>query len=154
MRTKRPFTKIVIDARKTMGLTRDEASALLSISPSTLEKYERDEVRINSDIVAAMAQVYHDPTLRTLFCEHECRIGQTRQPCQCTRSIESIMLDLLLADRDELRDTVADLREIIADGIIDEDEEPVKDRCLNYLDKLSGQLEGLKLAVQKMDAQR
>ena len=61
MKIRRPFTKFAIDARKTMGLTQEEAAELLGISTSTLQHYESDDARIHDDIASRMAMVYHDP---------------------------------------------------------------------------------------------
>lgn len=151
MKLRRPFTKMVIDARKTVGLTQEEAAELLGVSTNTLQKYEQGDIRIHDDMATRMAMVYHDPLLKRMYCENECAIGQQDGHFDCDRSPEALMLDLLLLDPHELKGVVRTLRDIMADGGGDM-RSADKNRCIAFLDRWGKEFEALKLHVQRMDS--
>lgn len=63
------------DARKTAGLSIEEASFLLHIAPRTLCKYEAGETLPSQEVALAMGKVYGSPALTMLYCRRECAIG-------------------------------------------------------------------------------
>lgn len=154
MKITREFTRLIIDARRTAGLTQEAAAELLNVAISTLQRYEQDIVNVNPQIVERMALVYRDPRLSRLYCEHECPIGCTGQHCGCDKPPEAIMLDLLLLDPSETQSVVQTLRTIMADGVIDDTEQEDCDRCMAFLDGLERNAAALKLQVQRACAQR
>lgn len=151
-KSRKNFTLQAIDARKTMGLTQAQAAPLLGLAERSLQKYEEEVVSMHPDIVSSMAAVYHEPRLRTLYCEQECAIGrQEHRPCGCEKAPEVVMLDLILQnDERKIPEVVGRLRRIMQDGVIDEDEEATMDECIDFLDDLTAGIKGLKLAVQAM----
>lgn len=150
MKPLRPFTRVIVEARRAAGLTQADAAPLLGVADRTLQKYEQEELALHPDTAKDMARAYRDPRLRTLYCEQECSIGKEERPCGCEKSAEAIMLDLILTDTDKLPETVKTLRKIMSDGVIDENEQQACEECLAFLDELGAGIKGLRLAVEAM----
>lgn len=149
MKVKKPFTKLAVDARKTVGLTQEEAAELLGVSIATLQRYEADDARIHDDIADRMAMIYHDPRLRRLYCEHECTIGGQNGHCESERSTSDLLLALMLIRREEVEDVVRTLQQILSDGVIDDTEMDAADRCTAFLDRMEKNAAALKLQARQ-----
>lgn len=147
---KRQFTRYAIDARKSEGLTQEEAAEHIGCSVNTLQKYESDEIRIHDDVAARMAMVYRDPRLKRMYCEHECAIGCQDGHCGYDKSPEGALLDLLLVDKDRIPQVVAVLRAVSADGRIDDDEASTAAECIAFLDGAEKAIAAVKLQVQRL----
>ena len=56
--------------------SREKAAELLGVSVSTLADYENGNTKfVPVDKVVLMADLYHQPELKTGYCKHECPIG-------------------------------------------------------------------------------
>lgn len=153
MKTKREYTNLIIAARKAAGLTRSAAAEALNLGNSTLDKYETDSLRVNPTMASAMSDVYDDKALLLMYCRLECPIGEKRPACDCTRSLDSMMLDLLLTDPGKLRDVISELRELMIRGPHSLRDEERLGAYLSYLQHLCANTEGLVYAVMRYCAQ-
>ena len=131
--------------------SREGASELLGISPSTLADYELGITKfVPVDKVVLMADLYNCPELRTGYCKHECPIGQHIPLATQVGRIEGIALRLLKEfDTKQIKEMNRKLIDITADGIISEDEKLVLQDIIERLDGLSVAISELKLAGEK-----
>ena len=131
--------------------SREGASELLGISPSTLADYELGNTKvIPVDKVALMADLYNCPELKTAYCKSECPIGRGMPLATRTGSLESIVLRFLKEfDPDRLNDIRSGLIEIAADGRIDASEKPEFAVLLRMMDDMALILSEARLAGEK-----
>lgn len=63
------------NARKSVGISIEEAAHRIGCAPRTLVKYESNETTPKPEIILEMASVYQVPWLTLLYCKDYCRIG-------------------------------------------------------------------------------
>lgn len=102
-------------------LNREEAAGKLHVSGATLGRYETGESEPNSEVVYAMSKVYENPALRRTFCSECCLIGQEDHPYSAPKTLFEAGYGLLNANK-VLSTFKNELFEILADGIVDENE--------------------------------
>lgn len=105
-------------------LTRAGAVEYLpGVTEDSLKKYELDITRPPNVVVALMADAYNEPELRAWYCASECPLGRDcREIPQMPAERALIRLQNTLHDMDE---AVRQLSEIMEDGQITEDEQPM-----------------------------
>ncbi len=132
--------------------SREGASELLGISPSTLADYELGITKfVPVDKVVLMADLYNCPELRTGYCKNECPIGKHIPLATETGGIEGIALRLLKEfDTKQIEEMNRSLIGITADGVIAEDEKPILEGIIQRLDELSVAISELKLVGEKV----
>lgn len=151
-------TNVYFRARKDASLynerlsSREGASEMLGISPSTLADYELGITKfVPVDKVVLMADLYNRPELKTAYCRNECPIGKNFPVATSVSGIEGITLRLLREfDPQKVRDAERNLIEICSDGVISEDEKPNLRLIIKYLDELMMAISELKLASEKI----
>lgn len=131
--------------------SREGASELLGLSPSTLADYELGNTKVVPvDKVVLMADLYNAPELKTGYCKNECPIGREMSLATKQKGIEGIALRLLKEFSPSKIDRISEeLIDIAEDGIISEDERPRMREVLQSLDKLSEVISELKIAGEK-----
>ena len=143
----KPDKSFFQEAREEKKLSREAASELVNISPSTLEKLESGATRLQPDHVLAMAEAYGRPDLCNYYCSHECPIGQEYVPeVDTTKDLPTITLEIL-AMLNKVEQEKERLIEISADGKVGEDEKADFIKIKDELEKLSIAVDSLKLLV-------
>lgn len=131
--------------------SREGASELLGLSPSTLADYELGNTKVVPvDKVVLMADLYNAPELKTGYCKNECPIGREMSLATKQKGIEGIALRLLRELSPSRIDRISEeLIDISEDGIISDDEKPRMREVLQSLDRLSEVISELKLVGEK-----
>lgn len=104
--------------------SRELTAELLGISPSTLANYELGVTKsIPADAVVMMADLYHAPQLKNLYCRQDCPIGRNLPLATELTNIEQITVRLLNSlDDDRVDDIKRTLLEIATDGKVSREE--------------------------------
>ncbi len=140
-------------AREELDLTRESASELLEyISADRLEKIENGRSYPRPDEVLTMAEKYKSPDLCNKYCALECPIGQAYVPEVTMKGLSDTTLSMLasLNKVNQLKDRFV---EIVADGVIEEDEYADFAKIQYELEKVSMAVEALQLWVEKTIAE-
>lgn len=105
-------------------LTRAGAIEYLpGVTEDSLKKYELDITRPPNVVVALMADAYNEPELRAWYCASECPLGRDcREIPQMPAERALLRLQNTLKNMDA---TVRQISEIMEDGQITEDEQPL-----------------------------
>ncbi|MBQ0135658.1 MAG: helix-turn-helix transcriptional regulator [Oscillospiraceae bacterium] len=136
-------------AREELDLSREKASELIGVSPSTLEKLENGDTRIQPDHVNAMSDAYKKAELRNYYCSHECPIGIRDVPELEVKDLARVALEVSVA-LDNIKSQEERLRAICVDDVISDTEQKEISKILDDLDKLSTAIDSLKIAVENM----
>lgn len=136
--------------REEMGLSREAASEMMCISTDRIESIENDpQVIPRPEEVLLMSNVYQYPNLCNYYCSHDCDIGREYVPeIQSTDNLFEIIVKTV--DSINKVDSKKNrLLEIIADGLISEDE--IRDFVIiqDLLEKVSINVETLQLWLEK-----
>ncbi len=135
--------------RENMELTREAASELLeSISDSRIEKIESGKSLPHPDEVLIMAEKYKTPNLCNQFCARDCPIGMTHVPEITMKELSQITLEIL-ASLNSMDQNKNRLIEIVADGVISDNELEDFARIQNELEHISLAVDSLQLWVEK-----
>ena len=131
--------------------SREKAAELLGVSVSTLADYENGNTKfVPVDKVVLMADLYHQPELKTGYCKHECPIGACMPFCTKTSSIAMAALKVLkgLDDSkiDSLRHRIID---VAADGQVDASEKPELAEILKNVDEIALAMNEVRLVCEK-----
>lgn len=131
--------------------SREGASELLGISPSTLADYELGITKVVPvDKVVLMADLYNCPELITRYCKYECPVCGFLPLATEEKNIQGIALRLLKGfNEDELRSMKKDLIEVTEDGLISEDEMPKLREILGKLDSMVEVISEMKIVGEK-----
>lgn len=128
--------------------SREGAAELLGISPSTLADYELGITKIiPADAILRMADLYNAPELRNHYCKHCCPLGGDVPEIDID-SLDRITIKALNAMKN-VSASRENLLEIVADGVISEDEKPQLDAILQDLSELEQVAHNLKAWVEK-----
>ena len=137
-------------AREELGYTREKASEVLQvISPERLEKIENEKTTPYPEEVLALAKGYHMPDLCNYFCSNICQIGQEYVPEVKIKDLSRIILEML-ASLNRLAPKKDRLIEIVADGMISNDELDDFIAIQDELERISMTIEALQLWSEKM----
>lgn len=131
--------------------SRENAAELLGISTSTLSNHELGVTKtVPVDTVVMMADLYHAPQLKNLYCKNECPIGRDMPVATEIDSLSGITVRLLgNLDTEDIRSMKKQLLRISADGKIDEYEKPEFDEIMKKLDALSRTISELRMLAEK-----
>ncbi len=145
---KNPYFK----RREELGLTRDQASELLeSIPPERIEKIENERVEPHPDEIFVMAQKYGAPELCNYYCSNQCSIGRQYVPEVKVQDLSQIVLKMV-DSLNLVQDRQRRLINIVADGVIDENELDDFIDIQEQLEKISLTVESLQLWTERMVA--
>jgi hypothetical protein len=128
--------------------SREGASEVIGIDRTRLAHIELDSIRPYPEEVLMMSDVYNAPELNNYFCCEQCPIGKHSIPHLEILEIDRVTLQVLasLKNIDDVRVTLLD---IVADGIITEEEKPKLKYIIDSLEKVSVEAQELKLWAQK-----
>ena len=117
--------------------SRERTCDILGIASCTLAEYELGNVKVPTDILVAMATVYHAPQLLNYYCANECTIGTARgMQVVHHRNLEQTAFTLMKASSN-IGKAVEDLVEVVADGIITAEEVDTLKSVIALLDMIS-----------------
>ena len=136
--------------REGLGLTREEASALLgTMSPERIEKIENERSMPHPDEVLLMSDQYKHPSLCNHYCANQCPIGQQYVPEIKVKDLSQIVLETI-ASLNAMQRQKERLIEITVDGKITGDE--LKDFIYiqEELERISIAVETLQLWSERM----
>lgn len=108
--------------REAAGFTQEQAAPLLHIGVRTLSSYETGTLKTPDDIVDAMVRLYQTPILAWWHMKQGI-LGKYLPDTNIPSDECAMTLDLILAG-DELGEAITDMKEIMADGQIDQYEMP------------------------------
>lgn len=146
--------KIYRACRDSLELSRQEASKRLEvITPERLEKIETGKLRAHPDEVLVMAETYGRPELRNYYCTSECPIGQQYVPKLQVKDLSQIIIEML-ASLNTIQKKQERLIEIVADGVIEDDEVEDFVDIQKNLEKMSITVDTLELWVEQMLSQK
>lgn len=138
--------------RESLGLSRDQASALLeTVPPEKIEKIENEKTLAHPEEVLIMSKKYKAPELCNYYCAHECPIGNEYVPEVKIKDLSQIVLEML-ASLNSMQKKQERLIEITADGQISGDEIDDFIAIQNELEHVSMTVEALQLWSEKMIA--
>jgi len=131
--------------------SRESAAELLGISPSTLANHELGITKnVPVDTVVMMADLYHAPQLKNLYCKNECPIGKGLPVATEFNSLEGITVRLLNnLDDEEIRNMKKRLLSIAEDGKVDEREKEEFAVIMKNLDALAETISELRMLAEK-----
>jgi len=130
---------------------RENAAQLLGISAETLRAYECGLTKtVPPDSVLQMSLVYNAPELRNHYCRNVCPIGEKFVPALDVGQLELDRLTIrLLASLRDIVETKDTLVDIVADGVISEEERPSLARVMETLDSISLHTQELRVWAEK-----
>lgn len=133
--------------------SRENAAELLGISPSTLANHELGITKsVPVDTVVMMADLYHAPELKNLYCKNECPIGRSLPVATEVKTLEGITVRILNnLDADRIRAIKQALLRIAEDGEIDGQERIELDGIVKNLDNLAKSISELRLLAEKSE---
>ncbi|MBQ8354703.1 MAG: helix-turn-helix transcriptional regulator [Oscillospiraceae bacterium] len=136
--------------REALGLTREEASALLgTMSPERIEKIENERSMPHPDEVLLMSDQYQQPSLCNHYCANQCPIGQQYVPEIKVKDLSQIVLETI-ASLNAMQRQKERLIEITVDGKISGDELADFVQIQEELEKISIAVETLQLWCERM----
>ena len=136
--------------REALGLTREEASALLgTMSPERIEKIENERSMPHPDEVLLMSDQYQQPSLCNHYCANQCPIGQQYVPEIKVKDLSQIVLETI-ASLNAMQRQKERLIEITVDGKISGDELADFVNIQEELEKISIAVETLQLWCERM----
>ena len=136
--------------REALGLTREEASALLgTMSPERIEKIENERSMPHPDEVLLMSDQYQQPSLCNHYCANQCPIGQQYVPEIKVKDLSQIVLETI-ASLNAMQRQKERLIEITVDGKISVDELADFVNIQEELEKISIAVETLQLWCERM----
>ena len=142
---------VYLSKRKQLGLTREQASELITaqyISPDRLEKIENERLIARADEIVAIADAYNAPELTNYYCRHDCEIGKRFVPEVIPKELPQIAIETVnsLNRLDQIKER---LLEIVEDGKITADEYTDFDKIKANLDKIVRSAESLQLWLRQ-----
>ena len=138
--------------REEVGLTREQASEKLYISPDTIERIENQNQLPKADLVLDMAEVYREPALCNYYCVKECAIGQKYTPEISNRSLSQLVLEMnhIMGD---ISDRQKMLEKIAFDDCVKDDEIEGFVSIQNSFNKLAALIRNLQFWSEEMVAE-
>lgn len=140
-----------ISKRNALGLTREQASELITaqyISPDRLEKIENCRLIARADEIIAIAGAYNAPELTNYYCRHDCEIGERFVPEAIPKDLTQIAIETVNSVN-KLNQIKERLLEIVEDGEITADEYDDFNLIKANLDKIVRSAESLQLWIRQ-----
>jgi transcriptional regulator with XRE-family HTH domain len=107
--------------REVAGLTQEQAAELLPISTRQLSDYETGRTQVPLDMVERMADTYKAPLLAWAHIKYYTEVGKFFPDVQEPQTKGDMAFQAILA-QDDLAPAVDEIKEIVSDGEIAEDE--------------------------------
>ncbi|MGO3751181.1 MAG: hypothetical protein ACTJGH_00270 [Peptoniphilaceae bacterium] len=129
--------------------SREGASEMLGVHPSTLADYELNTLKCpQPDKVVLMSDLYNAPELMNYFCSTECPIGCNRVEKLEVEDLDRITIKTIstLKNVEMIQDTLIQITE---DGVIDDTEKDKLDDILGKLQRISRVAGELEIWVKK-----
>ena len=132
--------------------SREETAEILGISVSSLSDYELGITKIVPvDKVVRMAELYHCPELKAMYCKNDCPIGKTMQIATEVKGIEGSALKLIKEfDEDSLEEMKQHFVDIAVDGAVSADEYGELDEIMKKMDQLALVISEIRLLGEKI----
>jgi transcriptional regulator with XRE-family HTH domain len=128
--------------------SREGAADLLGLSISTLSDYELGLTKIVPvDKVALMSDLYNAPELKNYYCREICPLG-CDSPKIMVEDLDRVTLRTLSVS-EKIEGFKSTLLNIVADGIISEDEKPDLNRILSIMDEVDAVFHTFRLWAEK-----
>lgn len=128
--------------------SREGASEILGIDRTRLARIELESICAYPEEVLMMSDAYNAPELENYFCCEQCPIGKYNVPRLEVEEIDRLTIKILssLKSVPLIKES---LIEIVADGVISEDEKPKIDHVIDSLGKISLEAQKLMLWAEK-----
>lgn len=127
--------------------SREGAADIMSIDRGRLYRIESGVANPYPEEIHLMADLYNAPELENYYCTEICPLG-CEMPKVRVESLDRISLKAFAAFN-KLKGAKGLLLEIVADGVISEEEKPDMRKILAYLEELEGVTQNLKIWVKK-----
>ena len=108
--------------RESAGIKQEDAAERLNVSCRTLSDYENGKARVPDDIVDKMLELYGSPLLAWWHLKNNSVLGKYLPDVFEPKTEVDMVFQGILA-KDKLSPVIDGLKEIMADGVIDELEE-------------------------------
>lgn len=139
--------------RTSAGLTQEQAAEVLAIAPRTLSDYENERARVPDDIVAKMAEAYNAPLIAYYHLRRFSPLGKYLPDLQEPQTHGDMAFQAIIA-RDELGPAVDCIKRLVADGLIDSDEQEEFTECVITLRRVHGKILSVVAYAEKITAHR
>lgn len=131
--------------------SRESAAEYFGISVSSMANYERGITVPPLDLVMMMADEYHAPQLKNLYCLNQCPLGREQPISGDVKTLEEVTVGIVAKlDDKKIEDMKRELLEIAEDGKISPDEEEDFREVSRTLDKLAVSISELRLIKEKL----
>ena len=131
--------------------SRESAAEYFGISVSSMANYERGITVPPLDLVMMMADEYHAPQLKNLYCLNQCPLGKGQPISGEVKTLEAVTVGIVAKlDDEEIEDMRRELLGIAEDGKISPDEEEDFREVSRALDKLAVSISELRLIKEKL----
>lgn len=131
--------------------SRESAAEYFGVSVSSMANYERGITVPPLDLVMMMADEYHAPQLRNLYCLNQCPLGKEQPISGEVKTLEAVTVGIVAKlDDEEIEEMKRELLEIAEDGKISQDEEEDFREVSQALDKLAVSISELRLLKEKL----
>ena len=131
--------------------SRESAAEYFGVSVSSMANYERGITVPPMDLVMMMADEYHAPQLKNLYCLNQCPLGKGQPISGEVKTLEAVTVGIVAKlDDEEIEDMRRELLAIAQDGKISPDEEEDFREVSQALDKLAVSISELRLIKEKL----
>lgn len=131
--------------------SRESTAEYFGVSVSSMANYERGITVPPLDLVMMMADEYHAPQLKNLYCLNQCPLGKWQPISGEVKTLEAVTVGIVAKlDDEEIEDMRRELLEIAEDGKISPDEEEDFREVSQALDKLAVSISELRLIKEKL----
>lgn len=127
--------------------SREGAAEETGIDRTRLARIELGSAVPYPEEVLLMADIYHAPELKNLYCREACPLGCDLPKLEL-EDLDRISVKALSAMR-KVEGAKEKLLDIVEDGIITDDEKPDLDKILRTLDEVSAIAQSLKIWAEK-----
>lgn len=131
--------------------SRESTAEYFGVSVSSMANYERGITVPPLDLVMMMADEYHAPQLKNLYCLNQCPLGKGQPISGEVKTLEAVTVGIVAKlDDEEIEDMRRELLEIAEDGKVSPDEEEDFREVSQALDKLAVSISELRLIKEKL----
>nr|DAY64606.1 MAG TPA: regulatory protein [Caudoviricetes sp.] len=131
--------------------SRESAAEYFGVSVSSMANYERGITVPPLDLVMMMADEYHAPQLKNLYCLNQCPLGKGKPISGEVKTLEAVTVGIVAKlDNEDIEDMRRELLDIAEDGRISPDEEEDFRKVTQALDKLAVSISELRLIKEKL----
>lgn len=128
--------------------SREKASEALGIDRTRLANIELGKIIPYPNEVLIMSEIYNSPEICNEYCSMHCALGRQTVSPTTSSNLDRHILELLASTKDvsELRSSLID---IASDGVIDTDERNIFNDILDSLERISSNVQSLKMWAKK-----